>query len=182
MDQGDLAAALPLHERALAIREKVLGPEHPDTARSRENLARLIKETLCGNDIGAEGAQALKGLVNLISLDLRYNDIGAEGARHGPGQPHQPQPDGPRPSRVPGPPLRARRRTRNARRRCRVSCPVSLRALAPRPDVLCEISSPSSGGNFSLPVVGTPEMVAERNRLQQEENKRVIAHYKERDR
>ena len=29
--QGDLAAARPLFERALAIGEKVLGPEHPDT-------------------------------------------------------------------------------------------------------------------------------------------------------
>ena len=27
------------NERALAIRQKVLGPEHPDTVRSRENLA-----------------------------------------------------------------------------------------------------------------------------------------------
>jgi hypothetical protein len=38
------------------------------------------------------------------------------------------------------------------------------------------------GGSFSLPVVGTPEMVADRNRLPHEESERVIAHYKERDR
>jgi hypothetical protein len=37
-------------------------------------------------------------------------------------------------------------------------------------------------GNFSLPVVGTPEMVAERDQVRREENERVIAHYKERDR
>jgi hypothetical protein len=37
-------------------------------------------------------------------------------------------------------------------------------------------------GNFTLPVVGTPEMVAERGRLLNEESERVIAHYKERDR
>jgi Leucine-rich repeat (LRR) protein len=30
---------------------------------------------LGGNDIGAEGAQALKGLVSLTSLDLSHNDI-----------------------------------------------------------------------------------------------------------
>jgi hypothetical protein len=36
--------------------------------------------------------------------------------------------------------------------------------------------------NFSLPVVGTPEMVAERDRLRHEESERVIEHYKERDR
>ncbi len=40
--QGDLAGARPLHERALAIFEKALGPEHPDTARSLNNLASLL--------------------------------------------------------------------------------------------------------------------------------------------
>jgi tetratricopeptide (TPR) repeat protein len=34
----------PLLERALAIREKVLGPEHPDTANSLTNLARLLQD------------------------------------------------------------------------------------------------------------------------------------------
>ncbi len=32
---GDRKAARPYYERALAVREKVLGPEHPDTATSR---------------------------------------------------------------------------------------------------------------------------------------------------
>ena len=31
-------------ERALIIREKVLGPEHPDTAASLSNLAKLLRE------------------------------------------------------------------------------------------------------------------------------------------
>jgi hypothetical protein len=39
--QGDLAGARPLFERALAIRERVLGPDHPNTAQSRKNLAGL---------------------------------------------------------------------------------------------------------------------------------------------
>ena len=34
--------AWPLYERALAIREKQLGPEHPDTAESFNNLAVLL--------------------------------------------------------------------------------------------------------------------------------------------
>ena len=42
-DQGDLAGARPLFERALAIREKALGPEHPDTATSLNNLAVLLQ-------------------------------------------------------------------------------------------------------------------------------------------
>jgi hypothetical protein len=40
--QGDLAAARPLHERALGIREARLGADHPDTVRSREVLAAVI--------------------------------------------------------------------------------------------------------------------------------------------
>ena len=34
--------ARPLYERALAIREKALGPEHPDTNRVRCNLSRVL--------------------------------------------------------------------------------------------------------------------------------------------
>ena len=38
---GDYAKAEPLFKRALAIREKALGPEHPDVATSLNNLALL---------------------------------------------------------------------------------------------------------------------------------------------
>ena len=41
--QADFAAARPLYERALAIREKVLGPDHPETATSLNNLATLLQ-------------------------------------------------------------------------------------------------------------------------------------------
>jgi tetratricopeptide (TPR) repeat protein len=44
---GALAAyaqARPLFERALAIREKALGPEHPLTAQSLNNLAGLLRD------------------------------------------------------------------------------------------------------------------------------------------
>jgi Tetratricopeptide repeat len=34
---------VPLFERALAIREKVLGPDHPHTASSLNNLAYLLR-------------------------------------------------------------------------------------------------------------------------------------------
>ena len=36
---GAYGKAEPLHQRALAIREKALGPAHPDTAQSLNNLA-----------------------------------------------------------------------------------------------------------------------------------------------
>ncbi len=39
---GEYAAARPLYERALAIRERTLGPDHPDTATSLNNLAWLL--------------------------------------------------------------------------------------------------------------------------------------------
>jgi tetratricopeptide (TPR) repeat protein/pimeloyl-ACP methyl ester carboxylesterase len=38
------SAARPLYERALAIAEKTLGPEHPDTATSLNNLATLLQD------------------------------------------------------------------------------------------------------------------------------------------
>src|SRR5258708_1655084 len=42
--QGAYEQALPLSQRALAIRERVLGPQHPDTAQSLNNLAALYYE------------------------------------------------------------------------------------------------------------------------------------------
>ena len=42
--QGDLASAKPLYERAIAIGEKTLGPEHPDLAKWLNNLALLLKD------------------------------------------------------------------------------------------------------------------------------------------
>ena len=40
---GAYDQALPLYQRALKIREKALGPEHPDTANSLNNLALLYQ-------------------------------------------------------------------------------------------------------------------------------------------
>ncbi len=37
--QGEYAEAESLYRRALAIQERVLGPEHPDVAASVNNLA-----------------------------------------------------------------------------------------------------------------------------------------------
>ena len=42
--QGRLAEAEPLWQRALAIRERALGPDHPDTAQSLNNLAVLYRD------------------------------------------------------------------------------------------------------------------------------------------
>ena len=50
-NQGDLQGARPLYERALAIHEKALGPEHPNTAQSLNNLAALLRDQ--GDPIGA---------------------------------------------------------------------------------------------------------------------------------
>ncbi len=41
---GDLAAARPLFEEAVAIYERLLGPDHPDTAASLHTLAWLLRE------------------------------------------------------------------------------------------------------------------------------------------
>ena len=50
--QGNYAAAEPLYKRLLAMREKVLGPEHPDAAQTLNNLARLYRAQ--GNNAAAE--------------------------------------------------------------------------------------------------------------------------------
>lgn len=42
--QGKYAEAEPLYERSQAIREKMLGPEHPDVAQSLHNRAELLKK------------------------------------------------------------------------------------------------------------------------------------------
>ncbi len=41
--QGHYAEAEPLYQRSLAIREKALGPEHPDVAKNLDNLALLYQ-------------------------------------------------------------------------------------------------------------------------------------------
>jgi Tetratricopeptide repeat len=50
--EGRLEAAPPLFERALAIRERVLGPDHPDTVATRRALAELAAE---GDGAGTDG-------------------------------------------------------------------------------------------------------------------------------
>src|SRR5260370_28766503 len=42
---GRYQEAIPLAQRALAIREKALGPEHPDTAAALNNLGDLYPAT-----------------------------------------------------------------------------------------------------------------------------------------
>jgi hypothetical protein len=43
--KGQYAQAEPLYKRALAIEEKVLGPEHPRLALTLENIAEVCRET-----------------------------------------------------------------------------------------------------------------------------------------
>ena len=42
--QGNYAEAEPLYKRSRAIREKSLGPEHPDVAMSLENYALFLRK------------------------------------------------------------------------------------------------------------------------------------------
>lgn len=42
--QEEYGEALQLYERSLSIREKVLGPNHPDVANSLNNLADLLRK------------------------------------------------------------------------------------------------------------------------------------------
>ena len=72
-DQGRYADAEPLFKRALAIQEKVLGPDHPDVAVSLNNLANLYDNagTLCGcgaTDYNAHWRHTRKCLVPIIPM------------------------------------------------------------------------------------------------------------------
>ena len=118
------AQARPLFERALAIREKVLGPEHPDTAESLNNLAAPASGP--GRPCG--GAAALRARAG----DLR------EGARPRASRYR----DEPQQSRLsasgPGRPRRRRGRSssarwRSARRRSAPSIPIRRRASTTSP-------------------------------------------------
>ena len=51
--QGKYADAEALYKRALAIREKALGQDHPDVARTLNNLAVVYKDQ--GKYADAEG-------------------------------------------------------------------------------------------------------------------------------
>jgi len=73
-DQGDLAKARQLYERALAlaIREKVLGPEHPTTNLVRRNLARLLVAAGSGAEALTFGETALAGHEKALGKNHRW--------------------------------------------------------------------------------------------------------------
>jgi len=52
--QGHRQEALALYQRALAIRERVLGPEHPRTCTTREQLTALRERVGHEDDISQE--------------------------------------------------------------------------------------------------------------------------------
>ena len=75
--------AEPLYRQALAIRQKVLGPEHSDTATSLNNLAVLLRDqgrlaeaellyrqalAICQKVLGPEHSDTATSLANLASL------------------------------------------------------------------------------------------------------------------
>ena len=69
VNQGQSAKAAPLYKRALAINEKVLGPDHPDVAISLNNLAGLFDTQ--GQYVEAEPLyrRALRIKENAFGLD-----------------------------------------------------------------------------------------------------------------
>ena len=67
--QGKYAEAEPLHQRALAIREKTLGPEHKDVATGLTNLARLY---------ASQGEYAEAAPLYRRALAIREKTLGSE--------------------------------------------------------------------------------------------------------
>jgi tetratricopeptide (TPR) repeat protein len=66
---GQYQQAIPLAQRALAIREKALGPEHLDTATALNNLAALYQAT---------GVYAKAEPLYQRALAIREKALGAE--------------------------------------------------------------------------------------------------------
>jgi tetratricopeptide (TPR) repeat protein len=62
--QGQYAQAEPLLKRSLAIREKALGPDHPDVAISLNNLAALYRKS--GREKEAEGLEKRAATIRAI--------------------------------------------------------------------------------------------------------------------
>ena len=94
MAQSDLAGAWPLFERALTIREKALGPEHPDTAQSLNNIGflRMAQSDLAGarplferalaiheKALGPEHPDTAQSLNNIAGLLYRQRDLFGRG-------------------------------------------------------------------------------------------------------
>jgi DNA-binding winged helix-turn-helix (wHTH) protein/tetratricopeptide (TPR) repeat protein len=67
------AEAESLHRRALAIREKALGPEHPDVAQSLNNLAWLHQHT--GRHTEAEGLHRRAIVIAENTLGPEHPDV-----------------------------------------------------------------------------------------------------------
>jgi CHAT domain-containing protein/Tfp pilus assembly protein PilF len=65
---GKFQEAIPLMERILALRERALGPHHPDVAESLNNLAILYQ---------AQGAYTKAQPLLLRALDIREKALGA---------------------------------------------------------------------------------------------------------
>jgi CHAT domain-containing protein/Tfp pilus assembly protein PilF len=68
-EKGDYVRAIPLARRALNIRRKTVGPDHPDTATSLNNLALLYDAT---------GAYARAETLYKRALAIRQKTLGAE--------------------------------------------------------------------------------------------------------
>src|SRR5262249_18473979 len=98
-ERAQYAEAEPLCKRALDIREKALGPEHPDTANSLNNLAALYysqgryaeAEPLYRRALGPEHPHTVKVLENYAALlremgrEDEVDELEARGAlRRGP--------------------------------------------------------------------------------------------------
>jgi tetratricopeptide (TPR) repeat protein len=77
-DQGQYAKAEPRYRRALAIREKALGPEHPEVASSLNRLAHFYHdqeqyakaEPLYLRALAIRNADALNRVLKIISPEL----------------------------------------------------------------------------------------------------------------
>ena len=69
MEEGNYSEAEQLFKRSLAIREKSLGPDHPDVAESLSNLAEVYR---------AQGKYGVAESLYELSLPILQKTLGPE--------------------------------------------------------------------------------------------------------
>lgn len=67
--RGEIDDATALYERAVAIKRQVLGPRHPDLARTLHDLALLQQSSGLVEEAGALWAEARR----ILDLEMRRN-------------------------------------------------------------------------------------------------------------
>ncbi len=77
--QGDAVGARKLQEETLAIRRRVLGPEHPETAHSMNNLEHFQSRYIVNSAVTEPGASVVRGDTRESLRNRLFQRLGGSG-------------------------------------------------------------------------------------------------------